>query len=628
MCGIAGAFWDRRHAPSTDRLARALSTLTHRGPDATGQEVIELTSGWLQLGHTRLSIIDLSSSGNQPMRSADGRYLLTYNGEIYNYQELRAELEQEGKRFHTSSDTEVLLAAWTHWGPAALSRLVGMFAFAIFDQVNNTLDCARDAFGIKPLYYAHEGKDFLFASEPKALTALRRERPQLNWQQAYDYLAHGDYDASESSFAQGMRQIQPGHWLSLQLGDGSVRHTRWWTPHVTPVAQLSLSDATEVVREKFLNSLRLHLRSDVPLGTALSGGIDSSAIVCGMRHLEPDAQIHTFSFIAQGSESSEEHWVDLVNRHVGSIAHKVVAGPAELARDLDALIAAQGEPFGSTSIYAQYRVFQLAGECGITVTLDGQGADELLAGYHGYVGQRMHSLLDQHKYGAARRFLREWSTGPGRGLLAGLKATVAECTSGHLYDLLRQLHGAPLAPAWLRMDVLRDAGVKVAFPAHAAAQALPGRRVIAELADALTRRGLPALLRHGDRNAMRFSVESRVPFLTTDLADFLLTLPEHYLIAANGETKSVLRAALRGIVPDAILDRRDKIGFATPERQWLEQIAPQAREWLREETGLPFLDQRKVLEAFDAMMSGQRAFSWQAWRWINFIRWYNRHMKA
>lgn len=628
MCGIAGAFSRQGGETLQPRMLEALHAMRRRGPDDHGSEVLATPAGPVVLGHTRLSVIDLSPGGHQPMHSADGRWTIVFNGEIYNYRELRTELAREGVVFRTQSDTEVLLAAWARWGRGVLPRLKGMFAFSLLDRDAQQLICARDAFGIKPLFYAHDAQHFCFASEPAALAALRPAKPALDWQGAYDYLAHADYDSGPSTFTQGMRHLLPGHLLHLNLRGGTLAHARWWTPQVRPASPMSFGDAASDLRARFLDNVRLHLRSDVPLGAALSGGLDSSAIVFAMRRVEPEARIHTFSFVARTSNVSEEAWVDRTNTHVGAVAHKIEVSPSELARDLDDLIDSQGEPFGSTSIYAQYRVFQRAREEGITVTLDGQGADELLAGYHGYVGQRMHSLLDRHEYGAALRFLHRWAAWPGRGLLAGLKATVAECTSDPLYDLLRQLHGAPLAPAWLRMDVLRDAGVKVAFPAHTPPQALPGRRVIAELADALTRRGLPALLRHGDRNAMRFSVESRVPFLTSDLADFLLTLPEHYLIAANGETKSVLRAALRGIVPDAILDRRDKIGFATPERQWLEQIAPQAREWLREETGLPFLDQQKVIEAFDAMMAGQRAFSWQAWRWINFIRWYNRHMKT
>jgi len=366
------------------------------------------------------------------------------------------------------------------------------------------------------------------------------------------------------------------------------------------------------------------LRSDVPLGAALSGGIDSSAVVCAMRHVEPDLPINTFSYIARGSAVSEELWVDLVNQNVGAISHKVVVNQEELANDLDDMILAQGEPFGSTSIYAQYRVFKLARESGVTVTLDGQGADELLAGYNGYPGKRIKSLIDAQRYGDALSFLKHWSSWPDRKLKEGFKRVVAELAEGPVYDLLRQLNGMKVKPAWLNADVLEANGVFVGYPRQKSPYDMKGRRLAAELAFSLTHRGLPLLLRHGDRNSMRFSVESRVPFLTLDMVDFILSLPESYLISQQGETKSVFRAAMRGIVPDEILDRRDKIGFATPEQSWFVNMTDQIRIWLSEDIKVPFLNQKKMIEEFDLIMSGKKAFSWQVWRWINFIRWYQR----
>lgn len=382
------------------------------------------------------------------------------------------------------------------------------------------------------------------------------------------------------------------------------------------------------MRENFLQSIRLHLRSDVPLGAALSGGVDSSAVVCAMRHVAPDHPIHTFSYVAAGSEINEEKWADLVNHHVGAVAHKVVVTPQELARDLDDMILAQGEPFGSTSIYAQYRVYKLAKENGITVTLDGQGADELLAGYNGYPGQRLRSLLETGHGLEAARFLKAWSQWPDRSHAMGLKLALAEMTGGALYQTLRRLSGRRLRPAWIRDEVLAQCQVQLRHPKQRPALDGRGRRVMAELAHALTQRGLPSLLRHGDRNSMRFSVESRVPFLTLEQADLLLSLPEHYLISSGGETKSVFRAAMRGIVPDAILDRRDKIGFQTPEQQWLTLMADAVRGWLQHDIGLPFLDQASILCEFEAIIGGRQAFSWQLWRWINFIRWHQHFLPS
>lgn len=627
MCGILGSFQVLPEAGFVHRFERAMQMLQRRGPDGRGVHTYPVAGGEVSFGHARLSIIDLSEGGAQPMHGADGRYVIVFNGEIYNYRELRHELESLGRRFVSDSDTEVLLAAWELWGEACLPRLTGMFAFSILDRQAATLTCIRDAFGIKPFFYAAEGGEVFFASEAPALMALRRSKTRLNWQRAYDYLVHGDYDSGPDTFFDGVKHLPPGHLFVVDLAArslGAVR--RWWAPQIAERSQLSFDEAADRVKEGFLQSIRLHLRSDVPLGAALSGGLDSSAVVCAMRHVAMDHPIHTFSYVAAGSELNEEKWADLVNRHVGAIAHKVIVTPPELLRDLDDMILAQGEPFGSTSIYAQYRVYQLAKENGITVTLDGQGADEMLAGYSGYPGPRLHSLLETGHWVRAAQFLNAWSKWPGRSRTAGLKLAVAEMTDGALYQTLRWLSGRQAIPAWIRGDVLAQCNVALRHPRQRPEVGEPGRRVVAELAHALTKRGLSSLLRHGDRNSMRFSIESRVPFLTLEQAELLLSLPEHYLISQSGETKSVFRAAMRGIVPDEILDRRDKIGFQTPEQLWLTSMEGTVREWLRADIGLPFLDQAEILREFESIIAGRKAFSWQVWRWVNFIRWYQHFL--
>lgn len=606
-------------------MESALARLRWRGPDDSGLDGWEDERGNGVFGHTRLAVIDLTNAAHQPMPSPDGRFLLVFNGEIYNYRELRAELQSLGRQFRSASDTEVLLQAWAHWGEASIKRFVGMFAFVVFDRTTHTLHGARDAFGIKPLYYHHsDDQGLCFASEIPAVQALRSVAPRLDWQVAYDYLVHGSYDAGARTFLADVHALPPGHCFTFDLGSRRFELRAWWQPRIAPVQRLTFDDAADGLRSHLLESVRLHLRSDVPLGAALSGGLDSSAIVACMRHLEPEVPIHTFSFVAPGSVVSEERWIDLVNARVGAVPHRIAISPQELAADLDDMIASQGEPFGSTSIYAQYRVYRLARECGMTVTLDGQGADELCGGYVGYPGPRARSMLDQGQWASAAGFLSAWGQWPGRHPVDGYKAVVAEYVGDRAYQLLRRANGSLAAPQWLDAQVLREQGVSLRFPRPLPAVTVPGRRMVAELARSLHGVGLPGLLRHGDRNSMRFSVESRVPFLTTTLAEFLLTLPEEYLVASNGETKHLLRRAMRGLVPDEVLSRRDKIGFATPEQSWLLQMAPQVRDWLRQPLGLPFLRQGEVLKAFDEVVAGRRPFSWQVWRWINFTRWHAR----
>lgn len=624
MCGILGYFQKQPDLIKSTRVERALRLLNHRGPDDFGYEIYQVNDSRVCFGHTRLSIIDLSSAGHQPMHSDDGRWAIVFNGEIYNYRELRSDLQLLGHTFKSDSDTEVLLAAWLQWGENCLTRLTGMFAFAILDKALRKLVFVRDAFGIKPLFYSNCKNGLFFSSEIPSLIELMATKPNLNWQRSYDYLVHGDYDSNRETFYEDIFHLPPGHLLTVDLIAGRIEEPfRWWTPNIVERTNWCFEGATEQVRETFLKNIQFHMRSDVPLGAALSGGIDSSAVVCAMRYLDENHPIHTFSFIASGSDLNEEHWVDRVNSHVGAISHKVHVSPLDLVRDLDDMIQAQGEPFSTTSIYAQYRVFKLARDAGITVTLDGQGADEMLAGYNGYPGQRLRSLLETGRLTDAFVFLNEWGNWPGRSKVAALKTLVGQVTSGCIYSALHALNCDKSSPRWINRSILEERGVKLGYPNYRPRITKSGRRVIAELAASLSERGLVSLLRHADRNSMKFSVESRVPFLTVEMAELLLSMPERFLISEHGETKHVFREAMRGIVPSDILDRKDKIGFATPERDLLLPICEQLRSWLKDPMSLPFINQEEILREFDEVISGNKNFSGQIWRWVNFSRWYN-----
>ncbi len=621
MCGIVGGFWQNSNQPRKN-LPIALQKIIHRGPDDNGYQIYDVGRTAVVLGHTRLSIIDLSTAGHQPMNSSDGRWAIVFNGEVYNYRELRSELQRLGHTFFSESDTEVLLAGWSEWGIKCLPRLAGMFAFVVLDRAEQRLTCVRDAFGIKPLFYTQEDGAFLFASEIPAIKALKREKLSVNWQRAYDYLVNGQCDSRAESFIQGLLHLQPGHLLEVDLTTGKVFDPRkWWTPNIDERTDLDFRQAAGLVRERFLESIRLHLRSDVAIGAALSGGVDSSAVVCAIRHIEPDLPIKTFSFISEDSHVNEEKWIDIVNRHVGASAHKVSITPDELVRDIDDLIRSQGEPFGSMSIYAQYRVYQLVKENGVTVTLDGQGADEAHGGYLGFPGERVRSLLDARHFGEAADFLVNWAKLPGRSMKMGLRAALAELATGSSHELMRSLVGMNKVPEWIRSDVATEMGVVGRVDRYRSGPEARGRRVVAQMANMLTRHGLPALLRYGDRNSMRFSVESRVPFLILDMVELMLSMPEHYLVSPKGETKHLFRAAMRGIVPDEVLFRKDKIGFEPPEKKWILSIARHARAWLSEDMQIPFIDREMLLVAFDDVIAGRRTFSWQVWRWINFYRW-------
>lgn len=624
MCGIAGIFSHDSREVIENSLRKGTKRLQRRGPDDEGFFFEGFDHATLAMGHRRLSIIDLTAGGHQPMHSSNGRFTMIFNGEVLNFLEIRQELEELGATFLSDSDTEVLLGAWLYWGEDVLRRLVGMFAFAVYDRDHMSLTLVRDAFGIKPLFFQSRDGNFYFSSEVPALVALLPDAPTLNLQQCYDYLVWGHYDRGRETFLENICQLPPGHAMTVDLSCGlAAEPRRWWWPSIVEKTGVTFEVAARQLKELFLESIRFHLRSDVEIGVSLSGGIDSSAVACAIRYLEPDIPIHTFSYIASGSAVNEEIWVDKVNSHVNAVPHKVHPASAELLADLDDMVRTQGEPFGGTSIYAQYRVYQAMRSNGIVVSLDGQGADELLAGYDGYPEAYLRSLWEKKRYFYALGFLIRWARWPRRGWKYAVLVLGWTLTPRRLRTLARRLIGRNPTPPWLDSDWMSDKKVRLEYPRQAALSSEgKGRRLVEELRSSLTERGLPALLRHGDRNSMRWSVEARVPFLTIELAEFVLSLPESFLVSANGQTKSIFRAAMRGIVPDEILDRRDKIGFETPEKAWLQgetKILDNIRSPLDQ---VAFLKSAQVEEHLQMSLGGERAWGAREWGLINFLNWF------
>ena len=630
MCGIAGACWfaGADHGRIESNLALAVAAMHNRGPSSSGQAIWAAPSGGVAaLGSTRLAVLDLSDAARQPMTTADGRYTVVYNGEITNYIEVRAGLASEGVAVESTGDTEVLLAAWAHWGPACLAHLEGMFAFALLDRQQATVTLCRDPFGIKPLYYSHlPGRGLVFGSEIASIVPLLPSTPRLNWRTAVAYLAAGAYDDSPETFIEGVQHLEPGRTLVVDLETGEIRRDEQvaWRPSIRTDETVTAAQAADGVRSLLLQSVERNLRADVPVGVALSGGIDSSAVACAVRLLEPDYPLRVFSFVASESAINESRWIDLVNRDLAAEAFTVTPTAGELTTDLDDVILAQGEPFASTSIYAQYRVFRLMRDHGIVVSLDGQGGDEVFAGYHGYVGQRARSLLEMGDIRGAASFLRAWSTWPGRSLGKGVARAGAEyAPAWAVSGVYRRLPG--VLPSAVRRDQLRSRGLSWGWTSlDAPNDGIRGVRVKAELRASLTERGLQSLLRHGDRNSMRFSVESRVPFLDRALVDFVLGLPERLLVDDQGTSKAILRSALRGIVPDEILDRRDKVGFETPDASWIDAQRPEFADRISAAPEIGFLDKAQVLAGIDPGRfgsGGRQIGSRLTWRIFNLYRW-------
>jgi asparagine synthase (glutamine-hydrolysing) len=476
--------------------------------------------------HLRLSIIDLGERNAQPMVDADERFVLAYNGEIYNYVELRTELEALGHRFVTTGDTEVLLAAWRQWGAGSLGRLVGMWAFALFDAQGQTVSLARDRFGIKPLFWARHDDTVWFGSELKAFRAVPGLALAPDDRTVHRYLLTGTVDDDERTFFENVQRVNPATLLTFGLdGRGPEAECYWAPPDVSFSG--SFADASARYAELFVDAVRIHARADVQIGTCLSGGLDSSAV----------------AYVASDPQMSERRWIDAVTETTGIATHLVKTDPATLATRVPAIVASQDEPFGSASIAVQALVFERAASEGLKVMLDGQGADEVLGGYLTYLPARATDLLRSGRFAAWLGLERDHRKTLGRPVLGatGVGSLARHAIGG-------RIRGTKRPAASFRELLLTQT----------------------------TAYGLPALLRFEDRASMASSVESRVPFLDHRLVDFAFSLPDDYKVI-DAVTKRVLREAIGPMMPSEIAARRDKIGFrADPALTW--QLVEQHRD--------------------------------------------------
>jgi|CXWL01.1.fsa_nt_gi asparagine synthase (glutamine-hydrolysing) len=608
-----------------------IEAVAHRGPDGQGWCVFESPAGPVALGHRRLSIIDLSESASEPMQSTDGRHWLTFNGEIYNYLELRQELRAKGVTFRTESDTEVLLESFRTWGRGALDRLVGMFAFALWDDKEKRLFLARDRLGIKPIVYHASPRGVAFGSEIKQLLDLPGFGRRMNLDRAHNFLSNGITDHLPSTMFSDAFNLEPGHCVEFDLntwrpGDPLPIST-YWSPPFPDGVQWSEAEAAERFRELFFDSIRLHMRADVRVGSCLSGGLDSSSIVCAQALSWPPGaeKLNAISAVFPGTAVDETRFIDDVIRATGFASERVTFDPDAVMSDVDTIVRTQDEPYGSVSIHAQYRVFERARQLGVKVMLDGQGADEILGGYHGCFQFHYARLIRQLEVIELIQTLNERKAWHG----LSWRAQLAPYTSR--VPVLRRFLMPPNAaitpaPDWMGSALLAQheprEGSSLAQAAAHAGQAIP--RSLGGYCVLLARTtNLPMLLRYEDRNSMAHGIEARVPFLDHRLVEFALRLGHQHKIV-GGDTKRVLRRAMADILPTPVLQRRDKLGFATPEEAWFKGPMRKAVEAGIEDTLALYPD----LLAADAtrqyarqMLDGARPFDFSLWRILVFGVW-------
>jgi asparagine synthase (glutamine-hydrolysing) len=560
MCGlvVTVAFDGQPADPAL--LKRSSDAISHRGPDDSGIA----TYGPVGFGFRRLSIIDLSPAGHQPMESADARLAIVFNGEIYNYIELKRELQQLGRTFHSSSDTEVLLQAYDAWGVDCVNRLNGMWAFVIYDKTRRRLFGSRDRFGVKPLYRWSDGKRTILASEIKAIVASGWYTPSINWTTAARFLGRGHLDQDTQTFHAGIDQIAAGSTIEIDLS-GQTTERRFWS--IANLHDAPPDDPVAVFRETFEDSVRLRMRSDVPVGVCLSGGIDSNAIISMMAELRRGTvayPLQAFSYIPE--EFSEAEYINQSIARTGAVLNELHTSPRALWDILPTAMWHYDEPVHSPTALIGYQLMRLARQRGVTVVLNGQGADEVNAGYHGYFRAYWSDLMHEGRWGVAFREIREY----GRSNAKPYGPLLRESFNHWLRREVRRVPGFALVRdplsgntienlSWLSADVR----AKIP-PADTEAWSKP---LSGALAHSVERRPLPLYLRVEDRNSMAHSVEARLPFLDYRLVSLAFSLPNEWKMR-GGWNKYLVREALKGVIAEPVRTRTDKMGFPTPSKDW------------------------------------------------------------
>jgi len=595
MCGITGIVAPAGARVPLDVLQRMTDAIAHRGPDGQGfvvdgrfvSQAAAAGEGRVGLGHRRLAIIDLSDRGLQPLTVDGGKTWIVFNGEIYNYRDLRAELEGRGCRFETRTDTEVLLQGYLAWGEDVLPRLQGMFAFAIWDAPRGRLFCARDRLGIKPFYYSAAGGWLRFGSEIKALLAVPEQDRILDDDAALGFLIHSNCDYGERTVFKSVKSLPGAHWLRYDVAAGQLEIRRYWT--LEPNHTNGTSDATKIegLRELLLDATRRHLISDVHAGSCLSGGIDSSTVVGligKVWHEQPDAatavgdRFDTFTSCWSDPAFDERQYALAVAKAAGATPHLVFPTASDFWNDFASMAWHQDMPFGGFSYYAQWSVMKAAREAGVKVLLDGQGGDEVFGGYAKFRYAYFASLL---KAGRLPTLAGEIAAALKQG-----DKYVLDIRQGYRYlpTSLRRLLGVDsLLQSILRTDWRQAVGGESTPATRWWRNALggsksPGRTgtLMQQIqVDDIVTDTLPMLLRMEDRSSMAFSLEARVPLLDHRVVEMGISLPDH-LKVRRGWSKYAIREAARPELPALIQNRTSKLGFAAPDRTWLTtELRPQ-----------------------------------------------------
>jgi len=590
MCGIYASISNQPHR-TQERYCPV-----HRGPDDFG--TLNLWEGRVQLKHWRLSILDLTSGGHQPMKSQNARYSIIFNGEIYNYIELRETLRAKGFEFFSASDTEVLLKVFEVYGLAGVDQLNGIFALVIWDSIEKMIFAIRDRFGVKPLYWKYENGLLEIGSEIKQLTSLTNK---ANLDKCVDFLESGTTDHSAETLFAGIYQLRGGsYFIASQSENFRPVVNKWHTDE--------LKESNGDFEDIFERAIKLQLRSDVPVGTCLSGGLDSSSIAVAMKKIQPDVELNTFTAIFPGSNIDESEIARKTADKLHAIHHEVRVSPQKVMRAIEEQAWIHDEPTGSSSMLAQYEVMKTASEAGMKVMLDGQGADEIFGGYSSTFDyfQKENFKIPGKIHQANRQLIQK---------IAHLRKTPS--ASGTITN-----------PDWLLPEFKkRNSGAHSAWQNGLLANEIDEPNSVREFLVFMTYvASLPMLLHSEDRNSMANGIEARVPFLDNELANFALNLPTTSRMTSKF-SKIPIRRYLEGKVSPSIYLNKRKLGFATPEKEWFQTILRQDLEKMYQEAAQTNRDIVNVDVAvwnLNQKLANQQNWDFTVWRLLSFNAWRKR----
>jgi len=662
MCGISGIVGLKDRRESYLRVLPSMTqALKHRGPDDEGwvffsqnkilkvagedapKEIHELKEKYapngsladldnefsIALGHRRLSIQDVSLLGHQPFCTDDENYWITYNGEIYNFHELRDELSSKGYGFKTNTDTEVLLNAYLEWGEECVRHFNGMWAFVIYDRADNILFGSRDRFGVKPFYYILNDDLFAFASEYKALLKIPTLEKKLNPVAVYDYLVLGKTELEEEGLVKDIFELMPAHSFRFDLNNSTLKKWKYYSLEFNAKWQQfnrhTFSKYSQDVRELIINAIRLRLRSDVSVGSCLSGGLDSSTIVCVINHLlsqEPIKQVgdvqKVFTACYSDCKEDERSWAKIVVDNTQTSWHQTFPKPEELINELEDLVYTQDIPFFSSSTYAQYKVMQLAHNNGIKVTLDGQGSDELFAGYSPQFTSFIAEAFKNFSLGTICNNLTHLDNSFANAeMLTGYPAKIIAANLFSGYFKNKGFISARKEFQYINDEFWDEHKKRLNYLISSLPTSLNKL-----LYSQFTGPDLKALMRTGDRNSMRFSIESRVPFADdVNLIEYVFGISSAYKVR-NGQSKYLLRDSMKDMLPTEIAHRKDKLGFATPEKQWFQQLKDPLKEMVSSNQNDEYINWTELNKNWDAVFNRSVEVSTiRLWRFINFAVW-------